>query len=149
MPVDVTRMTQMSVPQAASLLGNAGLLPFILGALCAAVFVDRAAFVATALVYYSLAIVSFLAGAWWGIALLKREPVMLFASNAVVVAAWAATLLLDYTWALAALGSLLILTVMVENRHRMFAPQPIYYRRMRLRLTVVAALSLIVVIAVA
>ena len=74
---------------------------------------------------------------------------MLFTSNAVVVAAWAATLILDSKWALAALCILLILTVIVENRHPMFAPQPNYYRRMRLRLTGVATLSLIVVIAVA
>ena len=142
-------MSPLSVPQVARLLGNAGLLPFILGAMFAIVWDDWATLVATGLGYYTLAIVSFLAGAWWGIALLKREPVMLFTSNAVVVAAWAATLILDSKWALAALCILLILTVIVENRHPMFAPQPNYYRRMRLRLTGVATLSLIVVIAVA
>ena len=142
-------MSALSAPQAASLLGNAGLLPFVLGALGAAFWDDQATLIATALGYYTLAIVSFLAGAWWGIALLKREPVMLFASNALVIAAWAATLVLDDTWALGVLCSLLILTVMVESRHPMFAPQPTYYRRMRLRLTGVATLSLVSVIAVA
>ena len=135
-------MSPLSVPQVARLLGNAGLLPFILGAMFAIVWDDWATLVATGLGYYTLAIVSC-------IALLKREPVMLFTSNAVVVAAWAATLILDSKWALAALCILLILTVIVENRHPMFAPQPNYYRRMRLRLTGVATLSLIVVIAVA
>jgi len=142
-------MSPLSVPHAANLLGNAGLLPFILGALLIAVWDDRATLIVTGLGYYTLAIVSFLAGVWWGIALLKREPGMLFASNAVVIAAWIAMLVLDHKAVLVALCSLLILTVVVENRHPMFTPQPIYYRRLRLRLTGVAALSLMVVIAIA
>lgn len=133
------------VPRVASGLGYAGLLPFLAAASLALLWEEPTPVLASGLLLYALAIVSFLGGAWWGIALLRRRPVMLLASNVLVIAAWLGAWWLPLPFALLWLAMLLVATVAVENRHDMFLPQPPYYRRLRLRLTGVAALSLLLV----
>ena len=97
----------------------------------------------TALSSYALAIICFLSGSWWGIALLRRETAVVIMSNLVVVGAWFAWLLLGSKPALLALACFLVLTAIVEGVHPMFRPQPRYYRRLRLVLTGLAGGSLL------
>jgi len=93
------------------------------------------------LLLYTLAIVSFLGGAWWGIALLRQKPAILIGSNSLVITAWAGAWLLDTSTALLLLVVLLILTARIEGWHPMFRHQPRYYRRLRPSLTGVASLA--------
>ena len=135
-----------TVPRTAVLLGCAGLSPFLLAVVLVAVAGPGiASVVRPALALYALAILSFLSGAWWGIALLRRAPTMLIASNAVVVAAWASVLVLDAGIAMLILAGLFVTGIIVEGRYPVFAPQPAYYRRMRMWLTGVATVSLVLV----
>ncbi len=132
-----------SVPVVAKLLGWAGLLPFIAAPAALHLFPDAAARLVVAVATYALAILCFLAGAWWGIALLRRRWEVLLVSNAVVIAGWAGYLLLPSRWVLCLLALLLAVTVLFERTHPMFAPQPAYYAALRLRLSAIAALSLV------
>jgi len=136
-------------PEIAVLLGYAGALPFILAVLLVMVPGDHHSVVRTSLLLYSLAIVSFLAGSWWGIALLRRQPAILVASNVLVVTAWLGAWLLHPAPALLCLAGVLIATVLVERRHRVFTSQPAYYRGLRLKLTVISVLALVLVYLIA
>lgn len=127
-----------SVPATAVWLGRAGLLPFVAAPLLVVLDPSRTRFYLVTTGAYALAIVCFLCGAWWGIALLRRHPDMLLASNAVVVVAVAAFALMTPASALMALSALLLLTVTIEQLHPMFGAQPPYYARMRMQLTAVA-----------
>ena len=71
----------------ATRLGWAGLVPFVVAPLALQMSEQSAALVASAISAYGLAILCFLVGSWWGIALLRRYPQVLMASNIVVVAA--------------------------------------------------------------
>lgn len=132
-------VNQRSKETTARLLGWLGLLPF--PALALAVLVLPGNHWSPWLAAYALAIISFLAGAWWGIALLRNEYRLLLASNAVVVLTWFCYLLAGHWFLLAAAGLLVLLTV-IERQHRMFSPQPTYYRQLRSRLTAIAAIAL-------
>jgi hypothetical protein len=127
-----------SVPATALWLGRAGLLPFVAAPLLVVLDPARSRFYLEVAGAYALAIVCFLCGAWWGIALLRRSPGMLLASNALVVVAVAAVALLAPASALIVLSALLLLTLTVEQVHPMFIRQPPYYARLRLQLTAVA-----------
>lgn len=135
----------VQLPQTARLLGAAGVLPFVAGAAVAVVASGEPGAVAlSGLGAYALAITSFLCGAWWGIALIRRAPGLLLASNGIVITAWLALWLLPPSASLLVLAVLLTVTVGVEARHRAFAAQPAYYRTLRLRLTAVATVCLVV-----
>ncbi|MDX1734080.1 MAG: DUF3429 family protein [Halioglobus sp.] len=136
-------MKTLTVPRTASALGWAGLLPFAAAPLLLGARGDLAPLIGPAIAAYALAILCFLVGAWWGIALLRRHPAILLLSNAMVVAACLGVVLLERGHALLLLAVSLLITVAVERRHPMFAPQPGYYAALRLRLSVVAALSLL------
>lgn len=133
-----------AVRRTAQWLGFAGLLPFI-AALLYVLFAQSTSLVVSGLTLYALAIVSFLAGAWWGIALLRREPAVLVSSNVMVIVAWAGVWLLGPGSAMMLLAMLLLLSLFLEGHYRIFSPQPGYYRRMRKRLTWVAAACLVLV----
>jgi hypothetical protein len=133
----------VTTPQTATLLGRAGLLPFLAAPLALFLGVEQTFLVGSDLAAYALAILSFLAGAWWGIALLRRQPAILILSNVAVIIAWLGFVLLDLRGSLLLLAVLLPATVVVERLHPMFAPQPDYYAALRLRLSVVAGLSLL------
>lgn len=100
--------------------------------------------VGPAVAAYGLAIVSFLAGSWWGIALLRRDQGVLIASNLVVITAWLGFVLLDPQANLLLQALLLVGAVGLERIHPIFRPQPAYYARLRTRLSVVASLALVV-----
>ena len=127
----------------ATWLGRAGLLPFI--GLPAALFLDsqNQPLWAAVLSAYTLSIICFLVGAWWGLALIRRSPTALLLSNALVlVAVFGHVLLAQLAFFL--LGALLFLaTVVTEMRHDLFHRQPLYYRRLRLQLSLVASTSLL------
>ena len=124
-------------------LGRAGLLPFI--GLLAALYLDaqHQQLWARSLSTYTLAIICFLVGAWWGLALIRRSPAALVMSNAVVLVAFFGHVLLASA-PFFLLGALLFLaTVVIERRHAMFHRQPPYYARLRLQLSLVASVSLL------
>ena len=127
----------------ATRLGWAGLLPFVAAPLAVYLSAQPAALVAPAIAAYGLAILSFLVGAWWGIALLRREPGILIASNLVVIAACMGFVLLDLRSQLVLEAVLLTGLVVFECMHPMLRPQPSYYAALRLRLSVVASLALL------
>ncbi|MDA0978723.1 MAG: DUF3429 domain-containing protein [Proteobacteria bacterium] len=119
-------------------LGYAGLLPMLL-----CVMFINAPWSLPVLEGYSLAIIAFLAGAWWATALMHRDctaadvRAVLILSNATVIAAVAAVALMDS-------GSLLVLAVLFacllkgENQMAVFRQQPDYYRGMRTGVSAVA-----------
>ena len=92
---------------------------------------------------YALAILCFLPGAWWGMALIRRTPSAMLLSNLfVLVAFFGHTLLANKTYLL--LCALLFpATLLVERRHALFRPQPAYYARLRSQLSLIAALALV------
>ncbi|MEH6637236.1 MAG: DUF3429 domain-containing protein [Halioglobus sp.] len=130
-------------PLYATWLGRVGLLPFV--GLLAALYLDaqHQQLWAKSLATYTLAIICFLVGAWWGLALIRRSPAALLMSNAVVlVAVFGHVLLAPAPFFL--LGALLFLaTVVIERRHALFHRQPSYYARLRLQLSLVASASLL------
>lgn len=132
-----------SVEQTATRLGWAGLLPFVAAPVALYVSAEHAPLLATAIAAYALAILCFLTGAWWGIALLRRQPGVLVISNLVVVIAWLGFVLLDLRACVILLAVLLPGTVALERLHPVFRPQPDYYAALRMRLSVVASLSLL------
>ena len=131
-----------SLEQTATRLGWAGLLPFVAAPGALYLSPDYAPRVALAIAAYGLAILCFLAGAWWGIALLRRHPAILIASNLMVIIACFGFVLLDLRAFLLLLAVLLLATIALERLHPMFRPQPGYYAALRMRLSVVASLSL-------
>lgn len=133
----------MTVSATAKRLGWAGLLPFVAAPVAILGAGDRAPQVGSALAAYALAIVCFLAGAWWGIALLRRRPEILIASNVLVLVACVGFVLLGLGGSMLLLAVLLLAAVGVERWHPVFRPQPHYYVLMRLRLSVVASVSLL------
>ena len=131
------------VPATATRLGWAGLLPFVAAPAIVLSAADLAVPVGPALMAYALAILCFLSGAWWGMALLRRRPGVLVASNAMVIVGCLGVVFLPVQAALYLLAGLLVLTVVFERRHPLFSPQPSYYAALRLRLSLVAGASLV------
>ena len=131
-----------SVPAVASALGRAGLIPFVALPFLIFWLPGAHSLWTDALANYALAITCFLPGAWWGLSLIRRSSSALLLSNALVIIAFAGRTLLDpgAFFLLAAL--LLVMTLVIEHRHPMFRPQPRYYARLRLQLTVVACAGL-------
>jgi hypothetical protein len=123
-------------------LGRAGLLPFL--ALATASWLSSAQWSQQALAIYALAIGSFLLGSWWGMALIRRYSPALWLSNALVIAAVAALMLGNLRLSLLVLAALLVAIFGIEQRLRLFSPQPMYYQKLRAELTAVACLCLIV-----
>ena len=138
------------VPAMSKALGAAGAVPFVVGALLIGLSADDISTLAQrGLAAYALAIVCFLCGAWWGIALIRRSAALLLLSNMLVVLAWLAQVFLSVRLALGVLALILVLVAVIEGNHPLFRPQPRYYRRMRWWLTGVAAVSLSVAVQMA
>jgi hypothetical protein len=124
-------------------LGYAGLLPF-----CAAPLMmwgdpgHRSAY-QQVLASYSLAIICFLVGVWWGLSLIRRSPRALVLSNVVVIVAFLghAMWLEKGFFLLCAL--LFPAILLVERRAGLFQAQPAYYARLRVQLSAVATVGLL------
>ncbi len=136
-------MTDITVPSTATALGRAGLLPFCLAPLLIYLDPQRRDFYAGALGSYALAILCFLVGIWWGLALIRRTPGALVLSNAIVIVAFFGHLLLAPPVFYLLCAVLFPLTVLIEHTLALFRPQPAYYASLRLQLTVVATLALL------
>lgn len=132
-----------SLPWVATALGRAGLLPFCAAPLLIHLDPGRSDYYATLIASYALAIICFLAGSWWGVALIRRSTLALVYSNAAVIVAFLGHALLQTPAFLLLCATLYPSTVLVERRARIFQAQPPYYARLRLHLTTVATVSLL------
>ena len=119
------------------------MLPFLAAPVAVYVSSDPAKVVGPAISAYGLAIVCFLVGSWWGIALLRRNQVVLIASNLMVIAGVCGLLLLSLRANLILQALLLVGTIVFERTYPMFRPQPEYYATLRMRLSVIASVSLL------
>jgi hypothetical protein len=97
----------------------------------------------TALATYSLGIICFLLGAWWGLALVRRYSSALLLSNALFLVAFFGFLLLPLRPYLVSAAMLFITLILIERKHPLFHLQPDYYRQLRLMLSVTASVALI------
>jgi hypothetical protein len=140
----MTQATDNPLPAYARVLGWAGLLPFI--GLPLAILLDphHAVLWGEIMASYALAIICFLVGVWWGLALIRRSVAALVLSNAVVIVAFFGHVLLTVESFLLLCALLFPGTVIIERRLRLFRPQPAYYARLRMLLTVVATASLLI-----
>ena len=130
-------------PIYATWLGRAGLLPFV--GLLLALYIDaqNQSLWANALATYTLAIICFLVGAWWGTALIQRNPTTLLLSNGIALVTFFGQVLLS-TAGFFLLGAFVFTaTLVIERRRALIQPQPLYYARLRLQLTLVASASLV------
>jgi O-antigen ligase len=120
------------------MLAGAGLLPFLAFTLLA-LFGVELAFAQQGLSLYSFGILSFLAGSWWGFALLmpdigsKERIRILLLSNGTVLAGLAALLVLPAVGTVIVLGLLHPLLLAGESSLAGLRRQPLYYRDLRVR----------------
>lgn len=135
---------QDRLPSVATALGSAGLLPFCAGPALMYVDPHHRAVYADWLASYALAIFCFLVGVWWGLALIRRSNWALLASNGAVIVAFIGHLVLGSRDFLLLCAVLFPATVLIERKAKLFRPQPAYYARLRLRLTVVAVSGLVI-----
>lgn len=134
---------QQPTPITATWLGRAGLLPFCLLPMAVYVWPQNTALWLNLLANYSLAILCFLPGVWWGMGLIRRRAQPLLVSNAlVIVAFFARSLLSERHFLLVAVG-LFVVLLAYERLHSLFKPQPAYYARLRIQLTAVACCGLL------
>lgn len=131
------------LPTVATWLGRAGLLPFIGLSLATYLDTERALLWGNVLATYALAIHCFLAGAWWGITLIRRYWEILVISNAAVLVAFFGQVLLAVDDFLMLCALLFTCTLLIERQHPAFQQQPSYYAQLRLQLTAVATLALL------
>ncbi len=131
------------LPRTARGLGRAGLIPFCAVPAIMAVDPHHHAIYAQLLANYALAIICFLVGVWWGLALIRRTASALIMSNAVVIIAFFGRSLLSFDAFFVLCALLFPLTVAIERRHHLFRPQPAYYAKLRLELSAVATITLL------
>jgi hypothetical protein len=131
------------IPGVARGLGRAGLLPFCGIPVLMWLEPHHRELYVDLLANYALAIISFLVGVWWGLALIRRTPSALLLSNAVVIVAFFGRSLLTGSVFFLLCAALFSSTVMIERRHPLFRPQPLYYARLRMELTIVATIMLL------
>jgi hypothetical protein len=130
-------------PTYAIWLGRAGLLPFV--GLLLALYIDaqNQSLWANALATYTLAIICFLVGAWWGTALIQRNATTLLLSNGIVFVAFFGQVLLSIAGFFLLGAFVFTATLVIERRHALIQTQPLYYARLRLQLTLVGSISLV------
>lgn len=130
--------------KAAVLLANAGLAPFLFLTLLS--FLHIAPELSLRIMtFYSLAILCFLSGTWWGFALVMpnadtgTRTLNLVVSNVVVLLAVGAVAFLPAITSIFVLALLYPLGAFLERRLPGLNRQPAYYRNMRLRVSMIAA----------
>lgn len=126
----------------AKALGYGGLLPFFLLAAGHTIAFDEALTESLAKLY-SLGILLFLCGSWWGIALLRARWQELVISNVLFLLLLAAFYFLPSRgwFVCAALGFLVL--YQLEGRLKAFNQQPTYYRQLRRELSLVAGVCMV------
>ena len=125
-------------------LAGLGLTPYV-GALLAIALgpVSIQGIVVNLLADYSFGIIAFLLGAWWGLTLIRRLPLVLYFSNALfLLALFCHSLLPAAAWFMVA-ATLMMVIWWAEGVHPLFRPQPRYYRHLRGLLSGVSAFCLV------
>lgn len=130
------------IPVLTQALGYSGVLPFIFLAMAIGLQPQQQLW-QQLLAGYSLAILCFLLGAWWAIALLRRFKLPLLLSNLVVIVAVFSFVLVPTGYFYLIAATMFIVLTVFERRHPQFSRQPAYYALMRVRLSVIAATSLV------
>jgi hypothetical protein len=130
------------LPVLTQALGYSGVLPFIGLAMAIGLQPQQQRW-QQLLAGYALAILCFLLGAWWAIALLRRFRLPLLLSNLLVIATVFSFILLPTGYFYLIAATLFIVLTVVERRHPQFSRQPTYYALMRVRLSAIAAASLV------
>ena len=122
-------------------LGYLGLVPFVAGAVAALLSNELASVVFQAFVLYSLAILSFMGGVHWGLALITgtRQSARLLISVAPVIAAWICLITLPAHLTLAVLGGGFIAQWFIDRPILAELPIPSWYLEMRPRLAYTVA----------
>ena len=122
-------------------LGYLGLLPFVAGAVAALLSSELESLALHAFVLYSLAILSFMGGVHWGLALITgtRQSSRLLVSVIPVIAAWICLMTLPAHLTLAVLGGGFIAQWFVDRPILAELPIPSWYLEMRPRLAYVVA----------
>ena len=124
-------------------LGWGGLLPFLVLPTLLALDPVRRTLWESALAAYSLGILCFLLGTWWGLALVRRYSSALLLSNTLFLLAFFSFLLLPLRPYLIIAATLFITLILIERKHPLFQLQPAYYSQLRLMLSVTASVALL------
>lgn len=125
-----------------SLLGYAGLIPFVVPALLVAFDTEYAVFWGGFAGVYAFGIISFLTGSWWGLSLNRDARMPLLLSNLYFLVALLTFVFALQWWALAA-AILLMSIFFAEQNSSLFADFSPSYRKMRMVLTMVASASML------
>jgi hypothetical protein len=122
-------------------LGYLGLTPFVVGAVTALLSQELVSLAFQAFVLYSIAILSFMGGVHWGLALITgtRQSTRLLISVVPVVAAWICLIALPAPLTLAVLGGGFIAQWFIDRPILAELPIPSWYLEMRPRLAYVVA----------
>tara|TARA_Y100000991_G_C21972387_1_gene350159 strand:- start:1983 stop:2432 length:450 start_codon:yes stop_codon:yes gene_type:complete len=122
-------------------LGYLGLIPFVFGAVTALLSQELVSLAFQAFILYSLAILSFMGGVHWGLALITgtRQSTRLLISVVPVVAAWISLIALPAPLTLAVLGGGFIAQWFIDRPILAELPIPSWYLEMRPRLAYVVA----------
>ncbi len=122
-------------------LGYLGLIPFMFGAVTALLSQELVSLAFQAFILYSLAILSFMGGVHWGLALITgtRQSTRLLISVVPVVAAWISLIALPAPLTLAVLGGGFIAQWFIDRPILAELPIPSWYLEMRPRLAYVVA----------
>ena len=122
-------------------LGYLGLIPFVFGAVTALLSQELVSLAFQAFILYSLAILSFMGGVHWGLALITgtRQSTRLLISVVPVVAAWICLIALPAPLTLAILGGGFIAQWFIDRPILAELPIPSWYLEMRPRLAYVVA----------
>ncbi len=122
-------------------LGYLGLIPCVFGAVTALLSQELVSLAFQAFILYSLAILSFMGGVHWGLALITgtRQSTRLLISVVPVVAAWICLIALPAPLTLAVLGGGFIAQWFIDRPILAELPIPSWYLEMRPRLAYVVA----------
>ena len=127
-------------------LTAAGAIPFVAGAVYLIAPIgpaDYYPFVRTALAWWAVIILSFMAGTFWGLAIARRaDPVLLIGSNAAAIAAWLALLLLPSAVIPVAISALFALLLLLDWHAVRSGIVPLSYLRLRMAITSVVVICL-------
>jgi len=140
------------IPQAAAWLGGLGLIPFVAGAI--AVLMVDAGWASAALRYYAAAILSFMGGVQWGLAIAadrsgdQEEQLWRRLSLSVVPAliAWLA-LLASAPYDLITIAAAFVFLLLVDLQAIKQGWAPAWYARLRITLTTIVLICLVVALA--
>ncbi len=127
-----------------TLLGYAGLLPFVAATLVIAIDASWSTKALHLVSAYAFGIICFLTGSWWGLALRKNNTHALWLSNVFFLLCFFNYVLVPAWWPLAA--TLLLLAIFIlEQNARLFPPFPTHYRTLRTLLTLVVGFCMLIV----